>query len=53
MPVLSMPLGIPTRARGFHCEELTMPGQNHFDIVKGLQRADDPLTRAMLAQMGL
>ncbi|MEE8554435.1 MAG: alpha/beta hydrolase [bacterium] len=41
------------RARGFHCEELTVPGQNHFDIVKSLQRADDPLTRAMLAQMGL
>ncbi|HKI98821.1 MAG TPA: alpha/beta hydrolase [bacterium] len=41
------------RARGLDCEELTLPGRHHFDIVQELGRAESPLTRAMLAQMGL
>jgi arylformamidase len=41
------------RARGHACEELTLPGLHHFGIVQVLQRADSPLTRAMLHQMRL
>lgn len=41
------------RARGFDCDAMTMPGLNHYQIVLELARADSPLTRALLAQMGL
>lgn len=41
------------RARGLACEELTLPKLHHFDIVLELAHADRPLTRALLAQMGL
>jgi arylformamidase len=41
------------RARGLACEELNVPERNHFDILRELARADSPLTRALLAQLGL
>lgn len=41
------------RARGLACEELTLPERHHFNIVQDLLRADSPLMRALLTQMGL
>jgi arylformamidase len=41
------------RARGLHCEELTVPERHHFDIVQDLLGPEAPLTRAMLSQMSL
>ena len=46
-------LATAVRARGILCEELTLPHLNHYTVVQELARADSPLTRAVLAQMGL
>jgi arylformamidase len=41
------------RARGRSCQELALPGLNHFTMVEELGQPDSPLTRALLEQMGL
>ena len=41
------------RARGFSVDVLDLPGHDHFSIMGELERRDAPLTRAILAQMGL
>lgn len=46
-------LATALRARGVHCDEMTLPGQHHFNIVQALDDPQAPLTRALLAQLGL
>lgn len=46
-------LATAMRARGMHCEEMSLPGLHHFDIVQELAHPERPLTRAILDQMGL
>lgn len=46
-------LATALRARGVHCEELTLPGLHHFNIVQALDDPQSPLTRALLTQLGL
>jgi arylformamidase len=41
------------RARGGDARYVATPGSNHFDIVLRLNDAQSPVTRAILAQMGL
>lgn len=41
------------RARGGDAQYVPMPGTNHFDIVLRLNDTQAPITRAILAQMGL
>jgi arylformamidase len=41
------------RARGGDARYVPMPGTNHFDIVLRLNDPQAPITRAILAQMGL
>ncbi len=41
------------RLHGIKAEYISMPGDNHFDITDRLGNARDPLTKAIIAQMGL
>jgi arylformamidase len=41
------------RLHGVRAEYVSTPGDNHFDITDRLGSARDPLTRALIAQMGL
>lgn len=41
------------RARGFMCEEMTLPRLNHFEIMRELALPESRLTAAMLRQMSL
>ncbi len=41
------------RLHGVRAEYVSTPGDNHFDITDRLGNAHDPLTKAMIAQMGL
>lgn len=41
------------RAHRIHAEIVDTPGDNHFDITDRLANARHPLTRALIAQMGL
>jgi len=41
------------RARGFPCEEVTLPNLNHFEIMRELNDPDSRLSQAIRGQMGL
>lgn len=41
------------RKHRVHAEVLVTPGDNHFDVTDRLGNGRDPLTRALIAQMGL
>jgi arylformamidase len=41
------------RLHGVRAEYMSTPGDNHFDIGERLADAEDPLTRALIKQMGL
>ena len=41
------------RAHGVKAEYVSTPGDNHFEITDRLGNARDPLTKAIIAQMGL
>ncbi len=41
------------RARGISCTYMALGTDNHFDITERLHKPDDPLTKAILKQMGL
>lgn len=41
------------RAHRIHAEVIDTPGDHHFDFTDRLGNARDPLTRALIAQMGL
>ena len=40
-------------AKGAPVEHFELPGADHFTIVDGMASPDDPLTKAILKQMGL
>ncbi len=41
------------RLHGVRAEYVSTPGDNHFDVTDRLGDANDPLTKALIAQMGL
>jgi arylformamidase len=46
-------LATALRARGLACDEMTLPGLNHYTIILALGEKDSALTRALLTQMSL